>query len=105
MTDSHLPATTIKDVRNFLLIGKIEGYSFLVLLLIAMPLKYLADWPLAVRYTGMLHGILFVAFMYTIAVLFQKKIFNWLQALFAVALSLIPFGTFFLHRLLPRNKE
>ena len=37
-----------------------EGVSFLVLLGVAMPLKYLAGWPLAVRVVGMAHGILFI---------------------------------------------
>jgi len=103
MNESNTPILLNRDVQNFLLVGKIEGYSYLILLLIAMPLKYIADWPLAVRYTGMLHGILFVAFMYTIAVLFQKKVVGILPVIYAVILSLIPFGTFFLKRLLPKN--
>ncbi len=40
-----------------------EGVSFLVLLLIAMPLKYMADLPITVTIVGGLHGILFVAFV------------------------------------------
>lgn len=88
-----------KDVSLFLKVGKIEGYSFLVLLFIAMPLKYFMNQPLAVRYVGMLHGILFVAFIYTIIVLFQKKIFGIGQSIKAFLLSLIPFGTFYLKRL------
>ena len=88
-----------KDVNLFLKVGKIEGYSFLVLLFIAMPLKYLFDQPLAVRYVGMLHGILFVAFIYTIVVLFYKKIFTVGKSIIALLLSIVPFGTFFLKRL------
>lgn len=66
-------ATTQKDVRNFLLIGKTEGYSFLILLFIAMPLKYLAGYPLAVRLVGSLHGIFFIAFMVTLFILVKKN--------------------------------
>jgi integral membrane protein len=40
-----------------------EGISFLVLLGIAMPLKYLAHIPVAVTIAGSIHGILFIAFM------------------------------------------
>ena len=105
MSDSNTQLSANSDIRNFLFIGKIEGYSYLVLLLIAMPLKYWADWPQAVRYTGMLHGILFVAFMFTIAILFQKKILGFVPSALAVGLSLIPFGTFFLHRLLPKKSQ
>ena len=45
------------------MLGLIEGASFLVLLLIGMPLKYLAGMPVAVRYVGMAHGLLFVLYV------------------------------------------
>lgn len=89
-----------RDVNLFLTIGKIEGYSFLVLLFIAMPLKYFLNQPLAVRYVGMIHGVLFVAFIYTILVLFHKKTFSFLQSFKAFGLSILPFGTFYLKKLL-----
>lgn len=88
-----------RDVKNFLLVGKLEGYSYLILLFIAMPLKYFFDLPQAVRITGMLHGVLFVGFIFTIVVLFSNKIFDIKQGFLAFLLSLIPFGTFYLKRL------
>ena len=48
---------------RFRLVAIMEGVSFLVLLGIAMPLKYFADMPLAVKYIGWLHGLLFVLYM------------------------------------------
>jgi integral membrane protein len=45
------------------LLGAVEGVSFLVLLGIAMPLKYLAGLPQAVRVVGMAHGLLFVLYV------------------------------------------
>lgn len=71
-----------------------EGVSFLVLLFVAMPLKYFADMPLAVTVVGGLHGVLFVAF----AVLARevksdyKKDFKWLMR--AGLASMLPLGTF-----------
>ena len=50
-------------LRHLRLVALLEGSSFLVLLFIAMPLKYLADQPLAVRIVGSIHGLLFVIFM------------------------------------------
>jgi integral membrane protein len=88
-----------RDVKNFLLVGKLEGYSYLILLFIAMPLKYFFDLPQAVRVTGMLHGVLFVGFIFTIVVLFSKKAFGFKQSILAFLLSLVPFGTFYLKRL------
>lgn len=58
-----------KTFNWFRKIAFAEGVSFLVLLLIAMPLKYFADMPIAVTIVGGLHGLLFVAFAKT-----KKKI-------------------------------
>ena len=48
-------------LHSFRVIAVLEGVSFLVLLGIAMPLKYYAALPSAVRVGGSLHGLLFVA--------------------------------------------
>ena len=50
-----------KNVQKFGAINTLEGYSYLVLLFIAMPLKYLLGVALAVKIAGMIHGILFVS--------------------------------------------
>ncbi len=50
-------------LKNFILIGRAEAVSFLVLLLIAMPLKYGFDMPDAVKYVGWAHGFLFVSYV------------------------------------------
>ena len=56
--------TQIKQVYYFRMISLAEGSSFLILLLIAMPLKYLLDMPLTVKYFGWLHGLLFIVYMF-----------------------------------------
>jgi integral membrane protein len=69
-----------------------EAVSFLVLLGVAMPLKYLADMPMAVRVFGMLHGLLFVGF---VASLIQTTVVaRWPGSRSAVVFvaSLLPFG-------------
>jgi len=79
---------------TFRRIAKIEGISFLVLLFIAMPLKYFADMPLAVRIVGSMHGIFFIAFiiwMYLVNDQYGKNLKWMLRAFLA---SIIPFGTF-----------
>ncbi|HNJ02497.1 MAG TPA: DUF3817 domain-containing protein, partial [Chitinophagales bacterium] len=86
--------------QRFLQVGKIEGYSYLALLLIAMPLKYMADMPLAVRIAGSIHGILFCAFVYYIVKMLLAKKLDMENAIYAFLLSIVPFGTFFLRRLL-----
>jgi integral membrane protein len=83
----------------FLLIGKVEGYSYLLLLFIAMPLKYLFHTPDYVRPIGSIHGVLFVAFMLLLALMFFKVKLSFKNSVFAFLMSLVPFGTFFLKRL------
>lgn len=86
------------------LVGNLEGVSFLVLLGIAMPLKYLWDMPLAVRIVGMLHGLLFIAFVFLLMSTSQERDWPWTRTAFAFASSLVPFGTFVLDRKL-REEE
>src|SRR5687768_17616667 len=71
-------------------IANLEGVSFLVLLLIAMPLKYIWQQPWLVQQVGMAHGILFVG--YIIAVLAVRKELSWTnkQTLLAMFLSFVP---------------
>ena len=85
-------------IKWFLLIGKIEGYSYLLLLFIAMPLKYIFHLPQYVRPCGTLHGVLFVAFMVLLGLMFFKVKLSFKNSVIAFLLSLIPFGTFFLKR-------
>lgn len=95
-------AFLIKQMKNsfswFRKIALAEGVSFLVLLFIAMPLKYFADMPMAVSVVGMLHGVLFVVF---IILAFEvkgsyKKNFGWFTKSFIA--SLVPFGTFIMDK-------
>ena len=73
-----------------------EGVSYLLLLLISMPLKYYANFPEAVKYVGWLHGILFVLFcIYLLKVWIGLK-WSFGKVLTAFIASLVPFGTFLL---------
>ena len=83
-----------KTYTWFRKIALAEGVSFLLLLFIAMPLKYMADWPLGVTIVGGLHGLLFVAF---IVMMFEvkrefKRDWGWTARAFLA--SMVPFGTF-----------
>jgi integral membrane protein len=77
-------------------IGLFEGISFLLLLGIAMPLKYMAGMPEAVKIVGWAHGVLFV--LYIAAVVQVTLVHRWsfLRVAGAVVASLVPFGPFIL---------
>jgi integral membrane protein len=83
----------------------LEGVSYLVLLGAAMPLKYLAGLPLAVRIVGSLHGALFVwgGLLVLAALRTRHKSLGW--ALRILLAALLPFGTFFLDRGLREDDE
>lgn len=94
------PGNNTDSTRQFLRIGKTEVYSFLFLLFIAMPVKYILHHPILVRIGGSVHGILFIAFLFMINRMLKEKRLNGRQAARALLLSLLPFGTFFLKKLL-----
>lgn len=77
-------------------VGVLEGISYLLLLGIAMPLKYFADYPLAVTLTGAIHGILFVLFVGALAQVTWKYRWSIKKVAGAFIASILPFGTFVL---------
>ena len=94
-----------KLLRRFRMIGIAEGISFLVLLLIAMPLKYFFQMPEAVKVFGWAHGVLFIAFLYfafEVMGAFKKNI-GWFAKAFAAAI--IPTGTFIFDRQLKKEEK
>jgi integral membrane protein len=83
--------------------GWAEGLSFLLLLGIAMPLKYLAGQPEAVRVVGSAHGALFV--IYIVVVLIAARRFSWplSRVAMAFAAAFFPFGPFWFDARLRRE--
>jgi integral membrane protein len=85
--------------------GITEGVSFLVLLCIAMPLKYFFKQPMAVTIVGWIHGILFVAFLVLAweVKTSRSKSMKWFATAFAAAL--LPAGTFFFDKQLKKEEQ
>jgi integral membrane protein len=81
-------------LRIFRIIGALEGISFLVLLGVAMPLKYVAGQPEAVSVVGALHGLLFA--LYLAATAYVAFSIRWplFRVLGAVLAAFLPFGPF-----------
>lgn len=81
-------------LRLFRIVALAEGVSTLMLFLVAMPLKYLLDWPHLIRPVGMAHGVLFLAYVAAmIPGLWGRDAgaAGWLRTFFA---AWFPFGTF-----------
>ena len=82
-------------IGSFRIIGFIEGISYLVLLFIAMPMKYMLGIAIATKIVGMTHGLLFMAFLVILMQASQKYNFSMKDSVIFFVASLIPFGTFF----------
>lgn len=88
----NLLKTTLGRLR---IIGFTEGMSFIILLCIAMPLKYVAGRPEAVKVTGMIHGVLFVLYVLLVIQATIELGWSFKKMVLALLASLIPLGTFY----------
>lgn len=86
------------NIKTLGWVGLLEGISFLLLLFIAMPMKYRFDNPILVKYVGMGHGVLFVAFLAVLFIVCEKQ--KWSIQIFILGLiaSILPFGPFIFDR-------
>jgi len=84
------------------IVGNIEGWSYIVLLFVAMPLKYFGEIAIAVKIAGMAHGLLFVMFVWVLLGVLMRQSLSLRLGLYAFIASLLPFGTFFLNKKLVR---
>jgi integral membrane protein len=92
-------------LSRFRAIAQLEGLSFILLLFIAMPLKYLAGMPMGVKVVGWAHGMLFV--LYLLLLVEVAVVHRWplVRILGAFIASLVPFGTFVLDARLRREEQ
>jgi integral membrane protein len=91
-------------LKSFRKVSLAEGCSLLVLLLVAMPLKYFFDFPQAVKVVGWIHGVLFIVYVVMLLMLEIKHRWSFFFLTGAFLASLLPFGTFILDKYL-REKE
>ena len=80
------------------LIGWVEGLSFILLVFIAMPLKYVWGEPEAVRVVGMAHGVLWMAFCAVLWDTASKESWPLTQSAIPFVAALLPFGPFIIDR-------
>ena len=85
-------------INIYRLTAFLEGVSYILLLFIAVPIKYLLNEALFVKILGMPHGILFI--LYILFSIIAKIKYNWNFRKFLVIsiASLVPFGTFYIDK-------
>jgi len=84
----------MNPIKRFRMTALAEGSSFLLLLCLAMPMKYMMGMPRVVTVVGAIHGILFLLYVGQLAKL--RATYQWDNkfSLFAFIASLLPFGPF-----------
>ena len=90
-------------IKTFRVISFLEGISYLLLLFIAVPIKYFGENETYVKMLGMPHGLLFIG--YIILAIMLKYELEWKSKTFwmILAASVIPFGTFYIDRKYLKN--
>ena len=92
----------LKHVRRM---GCVEGISTLVLFGIAMPLKYMANLPVAVRIAGSVHGLLFVCLVVMLLLAITRIPISKSMALAGIVAAVVPFGPFVFDRWLAQKAD
>ena len=90
---------------QFRLIAILEGISYLLLLGIGMPLKYLAHITEVIKIMGWLHGVLFILYLITLVRVTLINRWSFIKMLTAFIASLLPFGTFVLDKKILQKDE
>ena len=93
------------SVSRLRIIGLIEGISFLILLGVAMPLKYFAGLPQAVTLVGWIHGLLFITFCIALTQAHQEAKWTLWRTGGVLIAALLPFGPFVIDSGLRREDE
>jgi integral membrane protein len=83
------------NIGRLRLIGFLEGISLLILIFIAVPLKYIYGNPILVKYVGQIHGILFLLFVFNTLRVGVEQNWKWKITLQVLIACIIPFGTFY----------
>ena len=93
-------------IKTFRIISYLEGISYILLLFIAVPIKYYADDPSLVKLLGMPHGLLFIVYILLSVINSKKYNWNFTKTLVVIISSIIPFGTFYVdYKYLKINAE
>lgn len=91
---TRYPTVRSIPLKRLRWVGYAEGLSFVLLIAIAMPLKYIFEMPIFVRVIGMAHGVLFLTYLALIALAVRASSWPIKQAPTLVMASLLPFGPF-----------
>jgi integral membrane protein len=85
-------------MKAFRIIAFLEGISYLLLLFVGVPMKYMMDNPTMVKAMGMPHGVLFMAYLVMALAFKSKQGWKFWEFMLILAASILPFGTFYVDK-------
>lgn len=94
-----------KLLQSLRILGFVEGVSFLVILFVTMPLKYIWEMREPNVVVGMAHGVLFIGYCLLVVVVGYKLKWKLLTIFWALLASVIPFGTFVADKKIFKDKQ
>ncbi len=92
---SEIKATDkTRQVSLLELMSYAEATTLILLVCVAMPLKYLGDWQSGVRLLGPVHGFAFLVFVWSAieAISANPSVWTWLERLRLFLGAMLPFG-------------
>lgn len=93
----------MSSIRVLRLATLLEGVSLLALVLVAMPMKYALGYPLAVRITGSIHGLLFLWFAASLVAAHAEHEWRLSRSAKLLIGAIVPFGFLYVERALARD--
>ncbi|SAI49565.1 integral membrane protein [Bordetella ansorpii] len=84
----------LAQLRRLELVSVLEGTTLLLLVFMAVPLKHLGGWPYGVQALGPVHGLAFVAYLWTLVQTVSGSSWRRSDVLRMLALAIVPFGGF-----------
>jgi integral membrane protein len=92
-----------QKIKAFATVAMIEGISYVLLLAIAMPLKYYFEFPMAVKIVGWAHGILFMLYMFLLLLCWIEYKWSLGRVVFYFMAALLPIVPFLVERKLKQE--
>lgn len=93
----------LQILNRFRIVSITEGISMIILVFIAMPLKWVFELPTMVTYVGWIHGVLFIAYIFILFPTSRKLRWPFVRAVFALVAAILPFGPFLFDRKLKKE--
>jgi integral membrane protein len=92
-------------IKIFLITGFLEAMSYILLLGVAMPLKYILGISSPVTYIGWAHGALFIAYLGILGLLIIKNKWKWTYGILGFVAAMLPFGPFIFEKYLKKEEQ